>query len=1109
MGKLVLGLDIGVTSVGYGIVDIEKGVFVDYGVRLFKEGTAQNNLERRTRRGSRRLVRRRTNRIQDMKKLLEINGIKDDHYQHLDNPYELRVKGLTQQLNNEELTCALLHLTKRRGSSLETVEDDDDGVTKKILADNKKLLGKNNFVCEVQLARLNETGKIRGNVNNFKTSDYFKEAIQILNNQELDTELKDNIIEIITRKRAYYEGPGSRKSPSDYGRFIKVDSQIQEIDLIEKMRGKCSLFPEELRAPKYSYAAEYFNVLNDLNNLSILGAKLSVEQKNDLLLYIEKNMGITPKQIAKILEVEESSISGFRINKSGGAIFTEMKGFKTVGKIFKQHQKIELIDDKVIIDEIMDVVTQTKGIEERETKILSMRPELPLDLVADLARIKGVTGYHSLGYKALRLINKEMLESDMNQMQVIHQLEMFDKYRPSQKGKKDIVFDENAVLSPVAIRAHKEALKLVNHLRKTYGEFDSIVIETTRDKNTAEQKKRINDTQKYFENRNKDVDSLLKERGLNPDLVNGKTKLKIKLYMEQDGKTIYTQSPIDLNRLINDPNLYEIEHILPISISLDDSLSNKALASRMENQLKGNLAPLDAFAKGRFAKINGDVERYRKYVLSNHNYRSKELRKKRDYLLHDEDLNKYENAKEFIARNLVDTSYACRVVLNTLQNYFKDNEIPTTVHTVKGKFTGMFRKRINMNKERDADYLHHAIDALIVASIKKIPIVSTYFRKFELTDIYDESTGEILNVENSDAVLNGQYISFISTLKNIYDESSKYYNGLMDRSNMSYAPIKISHKIDTKPNRQHFDETIYSTRTINGQEMLTETYRDIYDPKFTKLTDDIINRAAQSKYIMANKDPESFKQIEMIIMNHFETYKDDSKYYTFDKKKEVYKLKGENPLTAYQQEFGKVRKYAKKGNGPEITKIRFYSEKLGNHVDISHKYQTHNKKVIVKQISPYRTDIYQSPEGKYNFITIRYKDVRYVETKGKYVINRDWYHEQKNQKGIAEEWQFVCSLHRDELLAVKKKPGDKFIYDSSTEGEGQTRYHDGVAPEILKFTATNNDNKGILEFKPIYSYCKKQLMVSIGPIKSIEKFSTNVAGQMYKVTNNVLKFEFE
>ena len=40
MNSYVLGLDIGITSVGYGVIDLKTNNFVDYGVRLFKEGTA-------------------------------------------------------------------------------------------------------------------------------------------------------------------------------------------------------------------------------------------------------------------------------------------------------------------------------------------------------------------------------------------------------------------------------------------------------------------------------------------------------------------------------------------------------------------------------------------------------------------------------------------------------------------------------------------------------------------------------------------------------------------------------------------------------------------------------------------------------------------------------------------------------------------------------------------------------------------------------------------------------------------------------------------------------------------------------------------------------------
>ena len=49
-----------------------------------------------------------------------------------------------------------------------------------------------------------------------------------------------------------------------------------------------------------------------------------------------------------------------------------------------------------------------------------------------------------------------------------------------------------------------------------------------------------------------------------------KTKTKVKLYLQQDCKTAYTQQDIDLHTLIFDDKAYEIDHIIPLSISLDD-----------------------------------------------------------------------------------------------------------------------------------------------------------------------------------------------------------------------------------------------------------------------------------------------------------------------------------------------------------------------------------------------------------------------------------------------------------------------------------------------------------------------------------------------------------
>lgn len=1103
MGRLVLGLDIGITSVGYGVIDIDNYEFVDYGVRLFKEGTSENNVDRRLKRGSRRLKRRRKTRMNDMKDLLRKANIMSKDYAGGINPYDARIKGLTETLSNDELTCAVLHITKCRGTTLEALDDadgDNEG-TKSVLSKNNQELEKLGYVCLVQKSRLSHEGKIRGTENNFKTDDYIRELDEILVHQHLDKDLCEQIKAIVARRRAYYEGPGSEKSPTPYGRWIEAGAE--PIDLIEKMRGKCSVFPYEPRAPKNAYTSELFNFLNDLNNLEVEGEKLTVEQKEMLIHYVDEKGGLTPKQLAKLLEVDLDMVKGFRIDKNEKPLLTEFKGYKALKKVFDANHDKTYQHNKELLDQLAEIITGKKGVEERKKAIKQAYPDLNQKIVEACAMLKGMTQYHALSFKAMHIINEEMLRSPLNQMQVIHELHLFDQQRHSHKGEKNIIADETAILSPVVKRAQREAFKVVNALREKYGEFDSIVVETTRDRNSKEEKQRLSQSQKRFEAENRKVNEVLSQVGYDPDKINGKTKQKVRLYLEQEGKTAYTQQPIDLNLLVNDPTAYEIDHIIPLSVSLDDSMSNKALISHFENQKKTNMTPIAAILRG---LLPTTLEQYCINIRSNKNY----SKQKKMNLLYEKDITKFSNLKDFISRNLVDTSYACRVVMNTLTDYFKDNEIPTKVHTVRGKLTNLFRKQIQMIKVRDNDYLHHSVDALIVASIKKLNLLDTYLTKYTIDQLYDETTGELFPVGEDQKVLDPKYIAFIKKLRTIYDESFMYYNGLIEKDKMVYPPIKISHKIDTKPNRQISDETIYSTRKLDGEEVVIKKYSNIYDPKFDKLTNSIINQDKLDQWLMYRHDPQTFNMIQTIILDHFETFKEDEKYYSQSTKKgeTVYSLKGQNPLYLHMLEHGKVRKYAKKGNGPEITMMKYADAKLGNNIDISSHYPSKDKKVVLLQISPYRTDFYVSPKGKYKMITVRYANVFYQSSKKKYVIDPEWYASEKLKKKITDEDTFVCSLHHDELIGIQKKDGEKYVYDLSTEDHGYQRVYNGKM-EILKFTATKNDVTNVIEVKPTYTYSNQRLSISIGTVLSLKKYATDVLGNLYEIKKNVLKLEFD
>ena len=169
--KYILGLDVGVTSVGWGIID-ENNNIINAGVRLFEEGKTKSNIDRRNFRGGRRIKARRKNRINDMKDLLvEYKIIPKNKYVSKINPYFARKKGLTSVLDNDELASALLHLAKRRGSSLETI--DDEGKVLTLLKKHEEKL-KEKYVVDLQIERLKE-GKVRNNENIYKTKDYLKE----------------------------------------------------------------------------------------------------------------------------------------------------------------------------------------------------------------------------------------------------------------------------------------------------------------------------------------------------------------------------------------------------------------------------------------------------------------------------------------------------------------------------------------------------------------------------------------------------------------------------------------------------------------------------------------------------------------------------------------------------------------------------------------------------------------------------------------------------------------------------------------------------------------------------------------------------------------------
>ncbi|WP_423767223.1 type II CRISPR RNA-guided endonuclease Cas9 [Cloacibacillus porcorum] len=136
--RYLLGLDIGITSVGWAVLDLTRGKIADLGVRLFDRAEepktgASLAAPRREARSTRRRLRRKRQRMSDIRSLIVSHGILSQtdmdnlfNSPHPCTPWELRAEGLDRLLTCEEWSRVLIHMAKHRGfKSNRTVAESD------------------------------------------------------------------------------------------------------------------------------------------------------------------------------------------------------------------------------------------------------------------------------------------------------------------------------------------------------------------------------------------------------------------------------------------------------------------------------------------------------------------------------------------------------------------------------------------------------------------------------------------------------------------------------------------------------------------------------------------------------------------------------------------------------------------------------------------------------------------------------------------------------------------------------------------------------------------------------------------------------------------------
>ena len=343
--------------------------------------------------------------------------------------------------------------------------------------------------------------------------------------------------------------------------------------------------------------------------------------------------------------------------------------------------------------------------------------------------------------QALQMLNEKMKDGILfNEAKTQLGFEAEQKEKTTEIAPYHGSFEKNATVA----RIIAEFRKTVNAISKKYGVIDEIHIEMATDvANSKDKIMRIRNGQIRYKEQRDAARERCREHKINPD--EGDNLLRFRLAEEQDFQCIYTGQHIYLGTRENTPkdqiNILDcdIDHIIPISRSFNDSLSNKVICSNLANREKTNRLPYEWFKE----KSEEEWKIFVKRVLSGNKMSGVKkhnlLREKFD----DDDM------KNFISRDLNNTRYATRHIAEYLREYFSfensQNTIIKDVHRIRvlgGGITAKLRHLWGLDKDRDESNLHHAQDAVVIAcaSFSNIYYICSVLKELEIKGIRPKKT---------------------------------------------------------------------------------------------------------------------------------------------------------------------------------------------------------------------------------------------------------------------------------------------------------------------------------------------------------------------------------
>ena len=762
--KYAIGLDIGIESIGYSVLELNSEDLPfrieRLGSRIFdkaehpKDGSSLA-VPRREARGSRRRLRRHRHRIERIRSLIVASNILtkerlDALYEgKVTDIYEIRTRALDKLVSQEEFARILIHLAQRRGYKSNRKSDaknEENGKRLVAVSENAKRCEENGYRTIGEMFYLdNDFSEYKRNKqNDYKaTVDRFSveyEARKIFESQRehgatyANEEVEKAYLDILLGQRSFAEGPACGPYSGNQ---------------IEKMRGMCTFEKGEVRAAKASYSFQLFNLWQHINHIRVSNGDgtrtLSDEERRKIFELAHEKSEITFAQIRKCLGLTPDNIfNGIRYEKENSAEQekkTKIKDLDIYHKIRKcvasvskdafsslSHEQLDAIGEALCknnSDEKIAAELSEAGIEEAVIEALLELPNFPKFGHLSVKACKKILPFLAEGMTYDKACEAAGYNFKANEVKAKMYLPPLDK-------------NDKEITSPVVKRAVSQTIKVVNAIiREMWASPTYINIELARglSLNHSEREKIEKEQKKNAEVNEDIIKRLLNEYGV--ESPKGQDIIKMRLWQEQDGRCMYSGEEIEISRL-TEPGYVDVDHIVPYSICFDDRMANKVLVLAKENRQKGNRLPMQ-YLQGK---------KRDEFVVRVNCSKLKWAKKTR---LLKENISEETEWKQ---RNLQDTQF----IASYLRGYIEENLLFSPfdsgkkrhIIAVNGAITAYVRKRWVIQKIRENGDLHHAVDAVVIGCITQgmINRISKYSYYKETKDngdfILDETTGELI-----------------------------------------------------------------------------------------------------------------------------------------------------------------------------------------------------------------------------------------------------------------------------------------------------------------------------------------------------------------------------